>query len=72
MPERILHRMQSTSIRVDVETHREVKRLADDMHVTVGEAVRFAVRRMRQEQMGIDLAAELTPNEVAWLDADLG
>lgn len=69
---RILMCMQATSVRVDVDTHRELKRLADEKHLTVGEAVRFVVRRNHQERIGSQLAADVTPDEVAWLDADLG
>lgn len=64
--------MQSTSVRIDVSTHQELKRLASELGTTVGETVALAVRRLRQDQMGRQLTAELTANEVAWLDADLG
>jgi hypothetical protein len=42
------------------------------MGFTVGEAVALAVRRLRQDQIGRELRAPLTPNEIEWLDADLG
>jgi len=64
--------MQSTSVRIDVDTHRQLKDLASALEVSVGEAVKVAVRRLRQEQMGMDLAAPLSADEQAWLDADLG
>ncbi len=64
--------MQTTSVRIDVETHAQLKSLASTLDVTVGEAVRLAVRGMRQELMGRELAATLTDEDVAWLDADLG
>jgi hypothetical protein len=64
--------MQSTSVRVDVATHEELKRLASHMGFTVGETVALAVRRLRQDQIGRELRAPLTPNEIEWLDADLG
>jgi antitoxin component of RelBE/YafQ-DinJ toxin-antitoxin module len=64
--------MQSTSVRVDVATHEEIKRLAADLGTTVGETVALAVRRLRQERMGVELAAPLRDDEVAWLDAELG
>ncbi len=67
-----LIRMQSTSVRVDVGTHEEIKRLAKEMGATVGETVALAVRRLRQERMGQELAAPLRDNESAWLDAELG
>lgn len=68
----MLNRMQTTSVRVDVETHRELKKIAGEMHLSVGETVRYAVRRLHQEQLGTDLATALTREEVNWLDADLG
>lgn len=64
--------MQSTSVRIDRTTHDDLKRLSADLGTTVGEAVAIAVRRLRQERLGRDLAADLTPDENAWLDADLG
>ena len=68
----MLHCMQTTSVRIDVDTHRELKRLAADLDVTVGEAVRVAVRRMHQEQIGVDLMTPPTDIDVDWLDADFG
>lgn len=67
-----MNRMQSTSVRVDVATHEEIKRLASDMGATVGETVALAVRRLRQERMGQELSARLRDDETAWLDAELG
>lgn len=64
--------MHSTSVRVDAATHEEIKRLATDLGATVGETVALAVRRLRQERMGLELAAPLGDDEVAWLDAELG
>jgi hypothetical protein len=32
--------------------------------------VALAVRRLRQEQIGAQLTADLTPAETTWLDAD--
>lgn len=64
--------MQSTSVRVDVETHRELKRLAASLGVSVGDTVALAVRRMRQDRIGDDLRQDLSAEEVDWLDADLG
>lgn len=64
--------MQSTSVRIDVTTHQELKRLASELGATVGETVALAVRRLRQERIGLELAASLTSAEVDWLDADLG
>jgi hypothetical protein len=64
--------MQSTSVRIDGDTHQELKRLADSLGVTVGQTVTLAVRSLRQRRMGEDLATPLREDEVAWLDADLG
>ena len=64
--------MQSTSVRIDVSTHRELKRLAAELGATVGDTVALAVRRLRQDRIGADLRTGLTESETAWLDADLG
>ena len=64
--------MQSTSVRVDVGTHRELKVLAAFLGVSVGDTVALAVRRLRQDRIGADLAQGLSTEEVDWLDADLG
>lgn len=68
----MLNCMQSTSVRIDLATHQELKRLAGELSTTVGETVALAVRRLRQDQIGEDLTAALTEDEVDWLDADLG
>jgi hypothetical protein len=62
----------STSVRIDRRTHDELKELATELHLSVGETVRYAVRRLHQRQFGEQLAAEPTSDESAWLDADLG
>jgi len=64
--------MQSTSVRIDVSTHQELKRLAAELNTTVGDTVSLAVRALRQDRVGTDLAAPLRNDEVAWLDAELG
>lgn len=64
--------MQSDSVRVDADTHRELEKLAAALGVTVADAVTLAVRHLRQDQLGADLRSELTSAETAWLDADLG
>jgi len=64
--------MHSTSVRIDVATHDELKRLASSLGTTVGETVTLAVRRLRQERLGEELAAVLSTDEAAWLDAELG
>ncbi len=64
--------MQSTRVRVDVATRRELKRLAASLGVSVGDTVALAVRRLRQDRIGADLRDDLSAAEVGWLDADLG
>ena len=64
--------MSSTSVRVDRETHEELKKLAQDLGTTVGTAVAIAARRLRQRRMGQDLSTALTEDEAIWLDAELG
>ncbi|MCP5033964.1 MAG: hypothetical protein GY939_19355 [Actinomycetia bacterium] len=64
--------MQSTSVRIDVGTHRELKKLAASLGVSVGDTVALAVRRLRQDRIGADLRDDLTAEEVDWLDADVG
>jgi predicted transcriptional regulator len=62
----------STTIRVDRATHEELRRLAERDRVTVTETVARAVRALRQDEMGRQLAGELGEDEGAWLDAGLG
>ncbi len=69
---RILFCMPSTSVRVDRKTHEELKKLARELGTTVGEAVAYAARRLRQQRIGMELKSELTMDETDWLDADLG
>ena len=64
--------MQSTSVRIDVATHEELKRLAGILGTSVGNTVTLAVRSLRQDQIGKQLGTALTDDETAWLDADLG
>lgn len=64
--------MQSTSVRIDVATHEELKRLAAEMNTTVGNAVSLAVRALRQDRIGEELSTPLRDDETTWLDADLG
>ncbi len=68
----MLYCMQSTSVRIDQATHQELKQLAIELGTTVGETVALAVRRLRQDRIGAELAVPLTSSEVKWLDADLG
>jgi hypothetical protein len=64
--------MQSTSVRIDVATHEELKRLAAALGTSVGNTVTLAVRSLRQDRIGQQLGAELRSDEISWLDADLG
>ena len=64
--------MQSTSVRIDVSTHEELKRLASALGTTVGNTVSLAVRALRQDRMGEELNTPLREDETAWLDAELG
>jgi hypothetical protein len=64
--------MQSTSVRIDVSTHEDLKRLAAELNTTVGNTVTLAVRALRQDRMGLDLRSPLDADEELWLDADLG
>ena len=64
--------MQSTSVRIDVATHEELKRLAAELNTTVGNTVHLAVRALRQDRIGADLKTPLDDEESVWLDADLG
>jgi hypothetical protein len=64
--------MQSTSVRIDATTHEALKRLAVELHTTVGNTVSLAVRALRQDRIGADLAQSLRDDEADWLDADLG
>ena len=64
--------MQSTSVRIDSETHEELKRLAKNLGTSVGQTVTLAVRALRQDRTGNQLARPLRADETTWLDADLG
>ncbi len=59
-------------MRIDVATHRELKRLAASLGASVGDTVALAVRRLRQDRIGVDLRDDLSAEEVDWLDADFG
>jgi hypothetical protein len=64
--------MQGTSVRIDRETHLELKRLAAKYDLTVGGTVKAALKALRQQRMGAELGGALRPDEAAWLHADLG
>lgn len=68
----MLNCMPSTSVRIDRETHEELKKLARELGTTVGETVAIAARRLRQQRIGKELKIPLGEEEVAWLEADLG
>ena len=59
-------------MRVDAQTHNEIKKLAESMGTTVGDTVAIAIRRLRQDKIGEQLKTPLTVSESEWLDADLG
>ncbi len=59
-------------IRVSERTHAGFKREADLRGVTIDDVATAALRALRQQEMGSQLAAELRPDEQVWLDADLG
>jgi predicted transcriptional regulator len=59
--------MQSTSVRIDAATHEELKRLAAQLNTTVGNAVTLAVRALRQDVVGAELATPLRDDELVWL-----
>jgi predicted HicB family RNase H-like nuclease len=61
----------TTTVRVDRPTHEALKRLARERGATVAETVAAAVRLLRQDQMGAELAQPLSGEEREWLDADL-
>ncbi len=68
----MLNCMHSTSVRIDSHTHDDLKRLADSLGTTVGKTVALAIRSLAQDHIGTQLAAPLSAEESAWLDADLG
>jgi hypothetical protein len=62
----------TTTVRVDLATHEELKRLARHRNATVADTVARAVRLLRQEQMGRELAEAVADEERDWLEADTG
>ena len=64
--------MPGTNVRVDRATYEELKRLAKESGITVGETVALAVRRLRRDRIGEELSSELSSEELDWLNADLG
>lgn len=64
--------MHTTSVRIDLETHRELKRIASELNLSVGQTVRYAVQRLEQSRFGEQLHTKLSVEESQWLDADPG
>ena len=63
---------ETTTIRISKKTHATVTRLATERHETIDETVSRAIRALRQDVLGHDLAADLDADETAWLHADAG
>ncbi|MEL4358922.1 MULTISPECIES: hypothetical protein [unclassified Luteococcus] len=63
---------QTTTIRVNRETHSRVTRLAQQRHETINQTVDRALRALRQLSMGRELSDKLTDEEKTWLNAELG
>lgn len=63
---------ETTTIRISRDTHAQVTRLAAERNETIDETVSKGIRALRQDAMARDLAADLTDEESAWLDADAG
>jgi predicted transcriptional regulator len=61
---------ETTTVRVDRATRDELRRLARHRNATVADTVARAVRLLRQEAMGQELAEPLADEELDWLDAD--
>jgi hypothetical protein len=64
--------LDTTTIRINRNTHDELRRLAKERHQTVADTVSRAIRLLHQDGIGRDLAAPLTDEESSWLDADAG
>lgn len=63
---------ETTIIRVSRATREELRQLARRRQQTAAETVAHAVRLLRQDEIGRDLAAPLTDEETTWLRADAG
>lgn len=63
--------VDGVNIEVDACTHVSLKRLSGTLRLTMAETVSLAVRRLRQQKAGTELASPLTVAERAWLGADL-
>lgn len=62
----------TTTIRVSTATRDQLRDIARHRHQSVSATVEQAVRLLRQDEMAHDLAAPLTDEEIAWIDADAG
>lgn len=62
----------TTTIRVSRQTHSRLTRLAQQRHESIDQTVNRALRALRQLSLGRELSGNLTEEEKAWLDADLG
>lgn len=63
---------ETTTIRVSRQTHGRVTRLAEQRHESIDKTVAQALRALQQISMGRELNDDLTDEERAWLDAELG
>lgn len=63
---------ETTTIRISRDTHARVTRLAAERHETIDVTVSKAIRALRQDAMGVDLATALNDEETEWLDVDAG
>lgn len=68
----VMSMSKTTTIRIGRDTHARVTRLAAERHETIDETVSKAIRALRQDAMARDLAADLSDEESAWLDAHAG
>lgn len=62
----------TTTIRVSRQTHNRLSRLAQQRHESIDQTVDRALRALRQVSVGREVNTELTEEERAWLDAELG
>lgn len=61
---------ETTTVRISRATHEELRRLASTRHQSVAATVEHAVRLLRQDEIGRELAGPLTASDDEWLDAD--
>jgi hypothetical protein len=59
-------------LRVSERTHEGFKREAERRGETIDSVAAAALRALRQEEIGQQLAHPFREDEQAWLDADLG